>query len=292
MTSPLPGLRVQLEDYITWAQHGFAGPDGQIGAGVAVAGWIRPAVLSLEAEHLCWQFRSGEHGDMSTRFVQAGPEMLEGFLSLDGADDAAVFAFAQRWGVLEVCEHGYTAHSSAGHHTCHNWEEPDFDEKVMHEPLSAWRALIARGVAILHLAANLASGDLGADEHWSAALGHPLVADKTQPYALAYERVNLASLLDDWMWIGGVRPGFAYEHDSGDLRVQLSPGGLLGALGVQLGFAAARSEALAMCSSCGRPYLPKRRPAAGRRSYCPDCGLKAARRDASRAHRSRKRRSS
>jgi predicted RNA-binding Zn-ribbon protein involved in translation (DUF1610 family) len=51
---------------------------------------------------------------------------------------------------------------------------------------------------------------------------------------------------------------------------------LSGALALQLAFAVASSEGVTTCFACGRFYTPSRRPAAGRRSFCPDCGLRAA----------------
>ena len=62
---------------------------------------------------------------------------------------------------------------------------------------------------------------------------------------------------------------------------------LFGALAVQLLMAVSRTGGLAICSGCGAPYVPKRRPNPRRRRYCPQCGLKAAWRDAQAAQRRR-----
>jgi hypothetical protein len=65
---------------------------------------------------------------------------------------------------------------------------------------------------------------------------------------------------------------------------------VLGALVVQL-LAATAGNGFAICASCGRAFVPKRKPAAGRRSYCqsPSCGRRAAMRDAKAAQRRRER---
>ena len=55
---------------------------------------------------------------------------------------------------------------------------------------------------------------------------------------------------------------------------------LLAVLGLELLFQATRTKRLLTCSSCGRPYSPKRLPTRGERTYCSKCGIRAARRDA------------
>ena len=65
---------------------------------------------------------------------------------------------------------------------------------------------------------------------------------------------------------------------------------LFGALTVQL-LAAASGSRFSMCSACGMPFVPRRRkPAFGRRRYCPSCGRHAAQRDAKADYRSKLRR--
>lgn len=64
---------------------------------------------------------------------------------------------------------------------------------------------------------------------------------------------------------------------------------MFGALAVQLLFSVFRSDGLAICSACGSPFIPKRRPNSTRRVYCPDCSKgRRDQRDASRAYRDRK----
>ena len=63
-------------------------------------------------------------------------------------------------------------------------------------------------------------------------------------------------------------------------------GGLIGALAIQLVFEVCRTDGLAICTSCGTPYLPpKRRPRRDQNPYCTDCGISAARRDAAARYR-------
>ena len=98
-----------------------------------------------------------------------------------------------------------------------------------------------------------------------------------------HERL-LSMVLDKWVERGGVRPSVFLRDERRSIR--LGGYGLLGALAVQLVFDVCGTDGLAVCSSCGTPYLPpKRRPRQDRNSYCPDCGLKAAVRDAAARYR-------
>jgi len=57
--------------------------------------------------------------------------------------------------------------------------------------------------------------------------------------------------------------------------------------------AAVKKSRRAVCCECGEPYLPKRRPKANQRNYCPDCRASgAAQRAAAREYRRRKRKES
>lgn len=62
-----------------------------------------------------------------------------------------------------------------------------------------------------------------------------------------------------------------------------SRGGLSlpGALTLQL-MSAFAGTAISLCTSCGRAYVPKRRPAAKRNRFCNDCGIRAAWRESKR----------
>jgi len=73
-----------------------------------------------------------------------------------------------------------------------------------------------------------------------------------------HERL-LSMVLDKWVDRGGARPSVFRQN--GRRSIRLGGYGLLGALAVQLVFDMCRTDGLAVCSSCGTPYLPpKRRP--------------------------------
>ena len=116
-------------------------------------------------------------------------------------------------------------------------------------------------------------------------------------------RAGAASLVRDYCMglvrRAGLRPALDLVlHDSGmtvdlvfqDAVTDKAGVGLsvFGALTVQF-LSVTTGAGFAICSSCGRAYAPKRRPSVGRRRYCPDCGRKAAVRDAKAADRARRR---
>ncbi len=64
-------------------------------------------------------------------------------------------------------------------------------------------------------------------------------------------------------------------HGSG---TALACGTLRGVLAVQLAAAVLSRQGMYLCAGCGHPFTPPaghRRPARGRRAWCPDCGRHA-----------------
>jgi transposase-like protein len=94
------------------------------------------------------------------------------------------------------------------------------------------------------------------------------------------------SLLNYWLQLTAVGPELNWRN--GKITFELCGGSLFGVLAVQLALAVNRSEGLAVCDGCKKPYIPRRQPRADQRHYCPDCGSKAALRDAQRDQRARK----
>lgn len=109
-------------------------------------------------------------------------------------------------------------------------------------------------------------------------------------YLLRVQRLQVAEAIGSWMRLGGVR--FELEWESPTPRVQLVPAGLFGALAIQLAAIIGAAD-FAVCTSCGAPFHPSRRPSPNDRTYCPDC-RKAGRpqADASRDYYRRRRKES
>lgn len=102
--------------------------------------------------------------------------------------------------------------------------------------------------------------------------------------SLETQRVVLSGLITYWLRIADVQPRLDWQR--GKPEVVLSGRGLFAALAVQLLFECSRTDGLAVCTSCGTPFLPAaRRPRRDHNAYCSDCGLKAAQRDAAARYR-------
>jgi hypothetical protein len=115
-----------------------------------------------------------------------------------------------------------------------------------------------------------------------AALGRSRMANSVE-----LQRQLLGEVLNYWLELAGVRPRL--DWSSPKPAVQLGGRGLIGALAVQLLLDCSRTDGLAVCTSCGTPFLPgPRRPRRDRNTYCSDCGIKAASRDAATRYRQTK----
>jgi predicted RNA-binding Zn-ribbon protein involved in translation (DUF1610 family) len=193
------------------------------------------------------------------------------------------------------------------------------------EYLDDWRAISTEARATVRIARRLQSGQLAERADWEAIRGQdtrmrgfgvlapvregpwldqPLGKKVPQPggsFALVFEpriivpggttledqRISFWNAMDGWVLRGGVRPFFEWGVQPGAKpSVRLGGYSLYGAIAVQLLFDVSRTDGLAVCTSCGTPYLtPTRRPRWDQHTYCPDCGKKAAARDAAARYR-------
>lgn len=104
---------------------------------------------------------------------------------------------------------------------------------------------------------------------------------------MSIARNDLVSAVQNWLQLGAVAPVFTWPSTGPD--VLMGGSGVFAAIGVQIMMAISRSGGLAICSACGRAYVPHRRLAANRRHYCEDCTSTGAPvRDAAAAYRKRK----
>ena len=123
----------------------------------------------------------------------------------------------------------------------------------------------------------------------------------SRPLLEAYFDGRVVRVFERYVRHCGLRPALTFEwhrnwKDSRielvfqDARADLMSFGLslFGALTVQL-MSAATGSAIAICSACGHSFVPRRRPAFGKRRYCRACGRAAAVRDAVTDFRTRQR---
>lgn len=230
--------------------------------------WLVPPAIRLEGGRL----RYGDFDRDGAAQVKApSAKLLADFVALVAATPADILRFAKRWGVMGFCQHqadersplvmGHQRHPSLGGEPC---------RLVGVETLESWR----RYASLF--------GDL---------LGRCAVLQKGQSRARRSKSVELETFLLHCDWIGRyfgcLRPVLVAEN--GRFDIKLGGGflatGLPAALTTQLFFTLAGASKLATCASCGALFTPRRRPSKGRNSYCQNCGIRAAWREAQRRRR-------
>jgi hypothetical protein len=278
-----------------------------------------PGAVELDGDRLIWNPQNG-------RYKRTRSTMLDNFIGLCDADDfpAAVLAFAKKWGVLGVCEHGLPCshNQSFSGPPClpmlvtplprgatHSFDTRTFTWRAIEnsrmpevrfcEPIGAWWAWSRKMKALLAIAAEVNQGKRARVEDWNTlkdicptGLEEPYVKD------LQVARRELAWELDGWISIGQVRPRISWNRTPSGWRfnldaVSIGPN-LFGLLALYIASeVSGTGKGIVICSSCARSYRPERRLNPNHRNYCPDCrgdsGKQAARRDAARDYRRRQR---
>lgn len=253
--------------------------------------WYIPKKIWLEPDKLIWE------PDPDVREVRPGPGMLTDFVNLAVGPDERILKFAQRWGVLMLCEHGLpTSHnphkrSSAGFEFgCYPRGWFDRPPGVVWAPLADWRFWARQARALLNIAANLHCDKVGEPSDWQTVYERTNTSHSAVPWwqqDIEVDRMKVADVVNEWLDLAQSRL-FLRWRPAQSPSVEVSGASLFGSLGVQILFAISRSDGLALCSACGIPYPPSKRPKPGQRNYCRDCGKKAAQRDAARDYRKRR----
>ena len=220
--------------------------------------------------------------------------MLDIFVRVSTPEDVRDFAAA--YGPLGLCTHGLPwLHVFEPDEGFRRLWVPD-DSACQHgdkEGTKDWLKWVASARGLLSAAASLHAGVLPSLEDWTRiAAGLSPGEDGgtfhqyVQEHGLAEARLMLGDCLWFWLRMSDVRPKFAWDPEPQFFL----DSGTFGQLGIQLMQAVSHAHGLAICSGCGNPYMRKgRKPQAGRRNYCPDCGITAALRDAQRERRAKKR---
>lgn len=220
--------------------------------------------------------------------------MLDRFVRITEAK--GVLRFAERYGVLDICEHRVPGthylpplpipDSWPG---CRPWQVLDY--LVYAEPVDIWLGFVAQARALLSLAVDLRAGSPGRKDDWRVADsqlfwrdGFSELSIQTSGKDVDHDRISLAERISTWMQFGNVRPELFWQKSVPVFRLSARTFGILG---VQLLFAATRSQGIAICSGCGMPYTPKRKPRKDRRNFCLNCGEPVAARLRKRASRAR-----
>lgn len=234
--------------------------------------------------------------------VEPRQAVLDEFVRLAaGPSDAAILAYAQRYGMLglRLRERGAALHSLV--HPNLPWVGEqlapfigyELAPGILREPLGLWRRLLREIRAAYMMAGHLRNDQLVERAAWESLWGILLLplrrgdapddepAPETiggfpglvavpwipvDPTTLDGQREALAAVIGAWLAIGAVRPAIAWGGPgrAADPVMALGASTLFGGLVLELLLAIAGQGGIAICSGCGEPYIPRRRLPSGR----------------------------
>jgi hypothetical protein len=260
--------------------------------------------------------------DQRWKFVEPSNRILSDFIHLADGPPERILAYAKKWGVMGICEHGLPASHNPLPLPVPSIFSPDSDnwckpqgwtaswrperwEAQGWEPLEVWWQFARRARAILGIAAQLYEEPtygkeprFGEHKDWETIykdrpknLGEndELILD-IMSKAISGRRQaweSLSSAVNEWLFIANVRPESSLTENGLTFNFGIY-GSLFGALASQLLLAVTRTRGIAFCSDCGKLYTPKFPVRSGKNHFCSDCGKPGAWRLASRKKRQRK----
>ena len=250
-----------------------------------------------------------DQGPLITDTARRSPELFTEFVALADAPAERILAYAQKWGVLELCAHNQPRwHLPTGLAVAYANGMPDhlyypypcrelywYESRVgaPAEPLDVWRSIAQEARALWQVASDLQRGRRPSDQDSYSAfrriLSHdfPLKGSRQDP--LDTIRLCAVVAVNQWIDIAGIKPRIRLAGNKATMII----GGhhLFAELTLRLASALCLGRETVICDHCGIPYIPPgRRPRAGSRHYCPDCrASKFPERYAARDYRERKR---
>ncbi|MGO9057287.1 MAG: hypothetical protein ACLQU2_07865 [Candidatus Binataceae bacterium] len=257
--------------------------------------WFMPPKVTLDGEWLTFhrpigKLRRGGFALQASK-VGAGRGLLTEFVTLDDAPADQILEYARRYGPLGFCQHGDPNHR-LGSEGCLPMVVParkPNEAGQVREAVQWWRNLAGHARALLNVAAQLSKGKV--EPITLVRLNPELIFSSRKQFRAAQR--NPASFvaygLDLWLRYFQVRPRISYNPRRKRFETHISGRPAFpGALALQLLLAITRSLGVAVCSSCGKPFRPSRRPNPNRNCYCKACGIKAAWREAQARRRQKK----
>jgi hypothetical protein len=233
-------------------------PDKPIAAGLILV----PSEIELDGDSLAWT-------TLKPKMRPPGQGTLSRFIELHEATAEEILAYARDWGVIGFCAHGLPAsHNhypfgvSNGVPPC----EPLSSWGRLRDPLNLWREYSRRAKGLWQVGIKLDQGRQILASDWEIA-GDGL-AERAK---LLGARATIAEQLSDWMVFGQVRPVFAWNRERKDWEISIGAQtfpNLFGLLAIRLMLAVSDKDGFAICTICNGWYMPNRRPAMNRESYC------------------------
>lgn len=252
--------------------------------------------VTIESESMLrWEVRWN-----SVSFKIPTRAMFDSFIQLwqEPGSNERIRKFAERWGPLAI--QGDGTHLDMG-----NLERTSPEVSSGSDYLRAWKYLSRRAYSVLKIAAELEKGGRGKEPEWEV-LSSPQEAGPSPNNVGAVSPFRLPNWARREFTLGAAGPAYGeplplerlkgiiggevsawLERFGVKLSVKWSPrlnwqlqiffsGWLLSAVALQLALAAMHADGLYVCSACDKLYPRSgKRPNAGEKNYCPDCGDKA-----------------
>jgi hypothetical protein len=226
-----------------------------------------------------WQDRAARQRLGLPFLMYPSPQLLSRFLRLAEESDDEIAGFARKWGPLYLCKHGLPANHEPGStrlvpstSTC---AEMDHEYEAGSEPIEGWRVLSRIANAMVRLAQEVRAGKVGSREDWQVVLqeGHVWAFKVFLPPGEPDRLSLLAGAINAWVAVAQYRPAVRVVNNTPVIRfgTDSRKTALLGALGFQLMLRLTGPLKQVLCTVCGEPYVPKRRPAASKAHYCKKC---------------------
>jgi hypothetical protein len=200
---------------------------------------------------------------------------LDRFLRLGSGAPEDILEFAQDWGLLDLGE-GQPLTPSL-------FEMPEpgvfsrlrtsgFLNAPQSESLRTWYLASDEARAILLLISQIRREVPTDPDLWGSVLGLGRWATEIASLSADEQAGVLVQALDSWLWYGRMAPRVRWTSaiESPELHWDLlwSVGGLLA---WQLVSVATSDRGIAVCTECGNPYEPSRKPNPNRENFCRKC---------------------
>jgi hypothetical protein len=214
---------------------------------------VRPKVVKLEGERLFWDFKTLVESPVPTG-------LLERFIDLHEHPER-LLRFARSCGVLGLDWPDGESYSPKYH------DEPWWYVDAVPRIMSA----SARLAALLRIIIRASEGKAAQPKDCELfALGPHDAPYRSVKRTRDFLQVAIADLLE----AGKVTLAPRWNREAASWEIRFTANAtpnLLGCLAIEVAAALGNSDGFALCSHCGKAYLPERRPNPNRAHYCFDC---------------------
>jgi hypothetical protein len=221
---------------------------------------------------LVWSIGEGKQID-----EEGDKRIIERFVKLKNGSPDRIYKFAQKYGVLEICQHELPSNHF---NIPINSDSAGYCFPCGVEPVSIWAEYAKVIHTIILIARSLRLNKVGEEKDWK-------VLRPNRPGSIKEARQVLSRIVNHLILVAGVTNDLIWIDE--EPKVKLSGSGVLGGVVRQLPYLICRGSESTFCYGCGKLFQPYRWPRAGEKSWCENCGSEAARRESAKLANRRRR---